>query len=67
MEVRRDNAGLCFLYNIVYQNMDFVSAPVESRAVSRFTRHSNTHQLQQPYCRTIEFQNSSYQNVELTF
>ena len=63
LETRRDHASLCFLYNIVHQNMDFESAPVASRTISRFTRYSNSHQLQQPYCRTTWFQNSFFPRV----
>ena len=53
-------SGLCYMYNIVHNNMDFESAPVQPRPVSHFTRHSNNHQLQQPCCHTNAFQNSFF-------
>ena len=37
MGMRRDHAGLCYMFNIVHQNMDFENAPVTRRPVS------NTH------------------------
>ena len=46
------------VYNIVHNNMDFESAPVQPRPVSHFTRHSNNYQFQQPCCHTNAFQNS---------
>lgn len=63
LETRRDHAGLCYLFNIVHHNMDFGSAPVAPRPVSRYTRYSNSHQLQQPYCRTNSYQYSFFPKV----
>ena len=51
---------LCYMYNIVHNNMDFENALVEPRPISRLTRHSNSHQLRQPYCHTNAFQNSFF-------
>ena len=56
---RRDRAALCYMYNIVHNNMDFENAPIEPRPIS-LTRHSNSHQLRQPYCHTNAFQNSFF-------
>ena len=60
MRMRRDRASLCYLYNIVHNNMDFTSAPVDPRPVARSTRFSNNHQLQQPYCHTTAYKNSFF-------
>ena len=57
---RRDHAALCYMYNIVHNNMDFENAPIEPRPISRLTRYSNSHQLRQPYCHTNAFQNSFF-------
>ena len=59
LEARRDSASLCFLY-IIHQNMDFESARIAARSVARFTRHSNSHQLQLPSCHTTQYQNSFF-------
>ena len=61
--MRRDHAGLCYMFNIVHQNMDFENAPVTPRPVSHFTRNSNNYQLQQPYCRTNAFKNSFFPKI----
>ena len=60
LSTRRDCASLCYMYNMVHNNMDFESALVGPRPVSRFTRHSNNYQLQQPSCHTNVFQNSFF-------
>ena len=60
LEAQRDSARLCFLYNIIHQNMDFESAPIAARSVTQFTRHSNSHQLQLPFCCTTQYQNSFF-------
>ena len=63
LETRRDHPGLCYLFNIVHHSMDFGSAPVAPTAVSRYTRHSNSHQLQQPFCPSISYQHSFFPKV----
>jgi hypothetical protein len=60
LAIRRDHAGLCYIYNIVHSNMDFESVPVEPRTISRFTRHSNRYQLQQFSCHSNAFLNSFF-------
>ena len=48
------------MYNIVHSNMDFESAPVEPRTVSRLTRHRNRYQLQQFSCHSNAYMNSFF-------
>ena len=39
---------LCYLHNIVHNNIDFSIAPVVNRVPTRMTRHSNNLQLVTP-------------------